>query len=250
MANNPNHVVPFSSRGPTADGRFKPDVLAPGTFVLSTRSSRIAVNNHAWGAYPPSALYFHMGGTSMATPLAAGAVGLLREHFRKKRVSNPTAALLKAALIASAGRLPSPGPRRLVDNDQGYGLVNLLSVLKPAAERKLKFNEVVPGLQTGEVWRRTIRLTAGSSLRVVLAYSDFPGETLVNNLNLIVYNPSGRMYVGNQTRQGMLTLDAANNVEAVEVSRARAGAWRVEVVGSNVPEGPQDFAVVILGRVS
>jgi hypothetical protein len=35
----------------------------------------------------------------------------------------------------------------------------------------------------------------------------------------------------------------------VEVSSARAGDWRVEVIGSNIPEGPQDFAVVILGRV-
>jgi hypothetical protein len=87
MADDPGHIVAFSSRGPTADGRFKPDVVAPGTFVLSTRSTRIARNNTAWAAFPPSRLYFHMGGTSMATPLAAGAVGLLRQHVRKKRVA-------------------------------------------------------------------------------------------------------------------------------------------------------------------
>src|SRR5262249_54755926 len=38
MANNPDGIVAFSGRGPTADRRFKPDVVAPGTFILSTRS--------------------------------------------------------------------------------------------------------------------------------------------------------------------------------------------------------------------
>jgi len=47
MANNPQQVVAFSSRGPTQDGRVKPDVIAPGTFILSTRSTQIAVNNTA-----------------------------------------------------------------------------------------------------------------------------------------------------------------------------------------------------------
>ncbi len=53
MANNPGQVVAFSSRGPTLDGRVKPDVVAPGTFILSTRSSRLAPNNFAWPPIPP-----------------------------------------------------------------------------------------------------------------------------------------------------------------------------------------------------
>ena len=251
MADNPRHIVAFSSRGPTADGRFKPDVVAPGTFVLSTRSTRIALNNTAWAAFPPSRLYFHMGGTSMATPLTAGAVGLLRQHVRKKRVAGgPTAALLKALLIASTVRLPSPGAQRLVDNHQGYGLINLASALKPSQSRRLRMQNVSPGLRTGEEWQRTIRLSASARLRVVLAYSDFPGPALVNNLNLIVTAPDGRRYVGNQPRAGSVTLDSANNVEMVEVASAASGEWRINVVGSNVPEGPQAFALVIIGRMA
>ena len=111
MADNPDQVVAFSSRGPTQDGRFKPDVIAPGTFILSTRSTQIAPNNKAWAAFPPSQLYFYMGGTSMATPLTAGAVVLLREYYRKKmKVKSPTAALLKATLIAGANRLSGYSP--------------------------------------------------------------------------------------------------------------------------------------------
>jgi serine protease AprX len=249
MANNPDQIVAFSSRGPTLDGRVKPDVLAPGTFVLSTRSTRIALNNMAWAAYPPSRLYFHMGGTSMATPLAAGAVGLLRQFLRKKNVAGgPTAALLKALLIASTVRLPAAGPRRLLDNDQGYGLINLASVLKPSNSRKLRTENVRPGLNTGGAAQRTVTLSATAPLRVVLAYSDHPGAALVNNLNLIVHAPDGTRYIGNQAQAGSMTMDSRNNVEMVDVASAASGSWRVEVVGSNVPRGPQDFALVIVGR--
>jgi hypothetical protein len=43
MANDPDDMVAFSSRGPTADGRIKPDVVAPGTYILSTRSRMIGI---------------------------------------------------------------------------------------------------------------------------------------------------------------------------------------------------------------
>jgi subtilisin family serine protease len=250
MADDPGQIVAFSSRGPTADGRFKPDVIAPGTFILSTRSTRIAANNKAWAAFPPSKLYFHMGGTSMATPLTAGAVGLLRQYVRQKQVvGGPTAALLKALLIASATRLAN-GPSRLVDNDQGYGLINLESVLKPSSSRKLRMENVSPGLTTGEAWRRTITLSAKAPLRIVLAYSDFPGPALVNNLNLIVRAPNGARYAGNQAKAGSTTLDASNNVERIDVASAVSGKWSVEVIGANVPQGPQPFALVIVARQS
>jgi subtilisin family serine protease len=245
MADDAAQVVAFSSRGPTLDGRVKPDVVAPGTFVLSTRSTRIAPNNFAWGAYPANRSYFHMGGTSMATPLVAGAVALLREYLRKrKRIANPSAALLKALLIAGAERLPGThGPQALVDNDQGFGRVNV--------DRSLQ--QVVGvyegrGLHTGELSSRRITLPATRrTLRVVLAYTDHPGETLVNNLNLLVRDPAGGRHVGNQPAGGgpVLAMDGRNNVEVVEAT-GRKGTWTVAVAASNVSRGPQDFALAIV----
>jgi serine protease AprX len=136
-----------------------------------------------------------------------------------------------------------------MDNHQGDGLVNLASTLKPSQSRKLRMQNVRPGLRTGEEWHRTVTISASAPLRVVLAYSDFPGPSLVNNLNLLVTAPNGTRFVGNQAQAGSVTLDSANNVEMVDVSAAAAGQWRIDVVGSNVPEGPQEFALVILGRV-
>jgi hypothetical protein len=80
----------------------------------------------------------------------------------------------------------------------------------------------------------------------VLAYSDYPGRSLVNNLNLIMRSPTGRIYAGNAVA-GKLTLDNKNNVEMLNIHKPRPGAWQVSVVAANVPNGPQDFALVVLG---
>lgn len=243
MANNAKQLVAFSSRGPTSDGRVKPDVVAPGTFILSTRSTRIAPNNFAWAAYPPNKLYFHMGGTSMATPLTAGAVALIREFLRTKRgFASPSAALLKALLIAGAQRLPATGATTLVlDSDQGFGRVDLDRSLKTVL-----LTTEGAGLTTGQLASSSLSVSSlGKTLRIVLAYTDYPGERLVNNLNLIVVDPSGKRYAGNQRRtaSATLTADSNNNVELVQVANAKKGTWSISVVASNVANGPQDFAL-------
>ena len=81
----------FSSRGPTADGRRKPDLVAPGERILSARrGARVPVPRGA----EVSAYYVEMSGTSMATPhvsgLLAGFLSARREFIgypdRVKRI--------------------------------------------------------------------------------------------------------------------------------------------------------------------
>jgi subtilisin family serine protease len=247
MADDPDQVAAFSSRGPTRDGRVKPDVVAPGTFILSTRSSAIAENNVGWRGFPESGHYFFMGGTSMATPLAAGASALVRNYLRKRvKLARPSAALIKATLIAGAERLPSKAPAgTLADNHQGYGRIDLDAVLTSRSV----FRDVSRGLRTGQSDSLSIRVSAKTKrLRVTLAYSDFPGPALVNDLNLILTAPDGRKYTSaGLSKHGEIVLDSKNNHEVVVVSAPKAGSWSLDVVASNVPQGPQRYALVIMG---
>jgi serine protease AprX len=246
-AGDPANLAPFSSRGPTRDGRIKPDVVAPGTYVLSTRSRRVSPKTWGYGRYGTASLYMFDSGTSMATPLVAGAVGVVREFLRTKAgLPSPSAALLKATLIASA--VPINGITSPPDNHQGFGRVNIDAIIAPSAPIKSKFVEG-PKLATGDVSEQAIQVTtAGKELSITLVYSDYPGETLINNLNLVVRGPDGSIRVGNAPA-GSNQFDQTNNVERIIVPNAAKGAWRVQVIASNVPSGPQPFALAIQGAM-
>ncbi len=91
-------IQAFSSRGPTADGRFKPEVCARG------RSTYWA---QAWtNAYGPAS------GTSLATPLVGGLAALLKEAH-----PDWSGETIREALMATATRTATP------DNAYGYGIV-------------------------------------------------------------------------------------------------------------------------------
>src|SRR5262249_34295989 len=86
VSDKPDGMAAFSSRGPTEEGRIKPDVVAPGTNILSVRSSAYGGSiPPLWGELPTTdpifKRYCWSGGTSMSTPLVAGAVALIRQHL-------------------------------------------------------------------------------------------------------------------------------------------------------------------------
>jgi serine protease AprX len=75
-------MAPFSASGITSDGFVKPEIVAPGTNIISTLSkadNTIAVEHPSHLLPDPSYddYYFRMSGTSMAAPIVAGAVALL-----------------------------------------------------------------------------------------------------------------------------------------------------------------------------
>ncbi|MDR0136155.1 S8 family serine peptidase [Metabacillus idriensis] len=238
-ADNIKQIAAFSSRGLTSDGRVKPDIVAPGTFILSTRSS-LAPDSSFWANY--NSKYAYMGGTSMATPLVAGNVALLREHFIKNKGITPKPSLIKAVLIAGAQDLGLGYP----SGNQGWGRVTLDKSVNAAFTNESK------ALRTNEKAAYTFHAASGKPLRIALAWTDYPGNpsasvSLVNDLDLVIKSPSGKTYTGNDfTSPYNSEWDGRNNVETVILPNAEAGAYTIEVQAYNVPSGTQDFSFAVV----
>lgn len=246
-------IAAFSSRGPCEDGRYKPDVVAPGTFILSTRSSQIA--NDASCSAPYNNDYMYMCGSSMATPLVAGGVALVRQYLRENtKHTNPSGALLKATVIHSAQyvdyRYRNSTSTRWVDNEQGWGRVTLANSLSPASPTNIEFIDQLDGLLQGEAYEYKVEITnLDVPIRIIMAYTDWPGSRLINNLNIRLTDPNGNYYLGNDFHNKK-EHDLINNVEGIVVNSPIAGIWSITVTAyalSQPIKGNQDFAVVASG---
>jgi hypothetical protein len=159
--------------------------------------------------------------------------------------------LLKAALVAGTRKARGESPASHVyDMAQGFGLVDVDAIVAPRSPAEVYFLDETNGLATGETREIELRVRSPAvPLRVVLAYTDWPGPRLVNNLNLVLVDPRGRTRAGNVPGRGTLQADTRNNVEMVQVADPLPGTWQVRVVGSNVPQGPQDFALCLRGAI-
>ncbi|MCL5104672.1 MAG: S8 family serine peptidase [Armatimonadetes bacterium] len=251
VSNNPLGMAAFSGRGPTDDGRTKPDICAPGTNIISCRTH--AASSSGWAAYDSN--YIYWGGTSMSTPQVAGGATLVREYFQREKGINPSAALVKATLINGAvdispGQYGSAQYQEVLsapDSSQGWGRMNIKQSLSPDPPTVNEFTDSSTGLSTGAYreYQYTV-VDASAPLKVTLAWTDYPGavhaaKELVNDLDLTVTSPTGTVYPTITNR------DHVNNVEQVKISTPVPGVYTVRVSGYNVPMGPQDYALAVSG---
>ena len=238
-ADGPDAMADFSSRGPCQDGRVKPDVVAPGTWISSLASSAAAnLDSVVW--MTNDQYYVYMGGTSMACPHASGAAAIFVQYFKATHANTmPSPALVKAALINSADELDqlNGGPGPIPNNDEGWGRISLTNIIATNLNSAVRYYDYVDQsvlLTNNQVSTRHLLVqSAAQPLKVTLAYTDvagFPGAlpALVNDPDLEVVTPDGTLYRGNQMAASESIPNAAesdglNNVEAVHLAQPDAG---------------------------
>ncbi len=274
-AGNQEQMASWSSRGPTDDSRIKPDVVAPGTWILSGYSGLYQegygdpVNPqngiHQWDGWgmPRNVAYKGMGGTSMSNPLAAGGATVVRDYYQEAHNLSASAALVKATIINSAVDMADENNDGVNDNDfpipnnhEGWGRVNLAN----ATDGGHKFVDQTTGLSTNGTKTYQASVNGGAPLKITVVWSDYPSTeaatiNLVNDLDVTVKGPGGTpVYLGNVFSGGWSatggSADRRNNVENAFVQSAAAGTWTIEVKGFNVPNGLQPFALVVDGATT
>lgn len=252
----------FSSRGPTDDGRIKPDLTFPGSSIQSasndTNINSFNCNNNG------------SSGTSMATPGVAGMAALTRQYYAQGYYPsgapnapdgfNPSAALVKATLINSATQMSGEGT--IPNNIQGWGRVLLDNALHLQGDaQKLFIDDNTTGFpngSSGDTRTYQVSVGAGQPFEVTLAWTDYPSTpaasiNLVNDIDLEVSGPDGtflgNVFSGGQSATGGVA-DRRNNVEQVFRTSPTAGLWTITLRSFTVPQGPQPFALVVTGAIS
>jgi serine protease AprX len=225
------NLASFSSRGPTGDGRIKPDIVAPGVFITSANASN--ANN---GTDP----YVAYDGTSMSTPFVVGVALLMLE-------ANPalTHAEIKSILMSTAVDWGSSG----ADVDYGAGRLDAFVAIKAAGA------PLGDGPQAPAHTLFSGTLAPGGSVQHAVTVSDTTAPlaaTLIMpgwssgagpNFDLVLRDPDGAIVASSagQTRQEQLgAIVTQTGTYTFEVrSVAGSGPYVLDVSGgSRVTESP------------
>ncbi len=250
----PDTVMQGSSRGPTDDGRIKPDLIAPGGYVRSCRAQEATdTGGSSWS----SNYYLEYTGTSMATPNAAGMSVMIREYLEEiAQRPSPQGALVKALLVLGAEDV---GSRNIPNQDEGWGRINLRNTLAPSTGQGIWVDDRSGMSGTGNSKTYSFNVSQASGLfKAVLTWSDqrgsrFSSSQLVNDLDLIVTSPDGTTYLGNDFASGRSATggarDSVNNLEVILIDSAASGTWTVKVQDAqHSGSGFQPYAIAVLGH--
>jgi minor extracellular serine protease Vpr len=220
-------IAPFSSKGPTADNRTKPDITAPGNILASSVSrfdnsylsssgrtvSGVTNGTNTW--------YFGMmEGTSMASPMVTGILALWLQAYPSL---NPTQALnlikQNAWTDSSTGTIPSTG-----NNTWGWGkidahegLLDLLTTLSTDLIKEVEIAKIYPNPTTGIL---NIQFSENQQ-----------------DVQLEIYDVSGRLHI----QKRVITVNQ-NNSETLNLDNLTSGVYVLRIL---TKEYQETFKIVV-----
>jgi len=276
-----DYLVDFSGRGPTEDNRIKPDVVAPGAYILSAHANADKVGE----CDPPnSSLIGNLNygltwkwGTSMATPVVAGSALLIREYFEEgfypsgtkvsADVMNPSGALVKAILLNGAQSLLGAQsgynngyvlPVSPYDEHQGFGRINLLKSLSLEGKNDMR-TKVIDRKQisSGATDEYIFTIDRSGSctnadLSVTLVWADPAAASgcqlcLVNDLDLFMKKQGSSETLH---PNGRTSRDSRNNAERIRTSANHGDEFVAIVRAHNLATSTQKYSLVATGCIA
>ncbi len=272
----------ISSTGPTDYDSIKPEVLAPGTYILAAKANTSAIT-------PANPEYFDehytfKTGTSMAAPVVSGIAALVREYLRTVHQCNtPSSSLIKAIIIGSSHKIETsrqqPDDSSLSqvgfpDFDQGFGLIDLNNILNTKTIQ-LSFTDINNNDNKALESRAPIGGPVKSyreytfdiqdstnDLVVTLCWIDPPAKGVQNNLQLSVKSPSGEWEIGNMEHlykkidifDGVNSFnlkphDKYNNTEKILIKTPPAGKYKIKITAQNTLSA-QGYSLAVLGNIT
>jgi len=239
-----NEHTYFSSRGPTDDGRIKPDVCAPGAQIGGD-----------WGINStiPGQSYAVKLGTSMSAPAVSGCAALIYQDYRSTHSAiNPTPAMVKALLIHTADDPGNTGP----DYTYGWGLVNATAAADVIRSDNNPVQTLFEGVvNNSEVDTYNVYAPAGVELKATLVWTDEQGtvaaaKALVNDLDLKITKSGSTHYPwlldpANPGSPATTGVDSINNVEQILIDASTSDTYTITVTGTSIPMEPQPYSLII-----
>lgn len=267
--NGPDHQDRFAAgvKEFSFDKRRKPDLLAPGSTIVSADYDT------------PCGVDYRTGASSFAAPSVAAMAALVRQYFiegwypsgeASSILHEPSGALVKAVLLNSTVDMkplgyPDPG-----GSGEGWGRLLLdNSLYFKGDNRKLKIWDVKHsvGLNKNEDSNTHEFSVTGTHepLKITLHWTEPPARSrsaspTSNNLDLVVTDKHGNSYYGNdivtgigESRIGTAPVDKVNTTEMVLISVPKEGIYTIKVVATEIGclcnKPGQGYALVVTGDV-
>lgn len=256
-----------ASIGPAADGRIKPDIACWYDSVWTSDADP--------GGYASGDDYTGFGGTSAATPITAGHLGLIYQMWHEDAFNNgptgsevfysrPHNTLAKALLLNSTQQWSFSGTSHdRTRTHQGWGRPDLDTLYNDRND--LFYVNESDVLTEGGVASYSVTVPAGRpEFRATMVYIDRAGTTSsslhrINDLSLRVTAPGGAVYWGNNGLSAAMTSSSGGSsntkdtVEQVIITSPAAGVWTVDVFADEVNQDTHtetgaldcDFALVV-----